>query len=389
MIAQPLSAHPAAAADHRQRVLCVDDEPNVLEGLALHLRRRYEVSLATSGAAALEALGTDGGVAVVISDMRMPGMDGAAFLSRARQLVPDATRMLLTGQADLESAIAAVNEGQVFRFLTKPCPPSALLAAVEAAAVQHRLVTSERVLLEQTLRGSVQALTDVLSVASPAAFGRGARLKRLVVELARDVGMDDAWEIEVAAMLAQVGAVTLPDATAEKLCTGEDLTEAEAAMIDRVPAVTERILANIPRLEGVQQVLANYTRRFDSEGLLPVGSRMLAIAAGYDRLQAQGVSPANALDRMRSLDGVYDPELLEPFARIVGANAHATRVRELALAELEVGMTLVEDVRARDKRLLISHGHVVTENALERLRNFPYGEVREPLLVLDEQEDRS
>ncbi len=133
----------------RPRVLCVDDEPNVLEGVSLHLHRRYEVVTATSGAAGLAALEKDGSIAVVMSDMRMPQMDGAQFLSRVRTGHPNAVRLLLTGQADMQSAIAAINEGQIFRFLTKPCPPAQLLGAFEAAIEQHRLLVAERILLEQ------------------------------------------------------------------------------------------------------------------------------------------------------------------------------------------------------------------------------------------------
>src|SRR5437868_1164007 len=142
----------------RPKILCVDDEPNILAGLALHLERRYEVATATSGAAGLEYLERDGSTAVVLSDMRMPEMDGAAFLSQVRQLRPDSVRLLLTGQTDIAAAIAAINQGQIFRFLSKPCPPDILMDAVKAAVEQHRLVTSERVLLEQTLRGSIKTL---------------------------------------------------------------------------------------------------------------------------------------------------------------------------------------------------------------------------------------
>ena len=126
-----------SATKIRTRVLCVDDEPHVLEGLSLHLRRRYDVDTATSGGAGLDILKADATIAVVLSDMRMPGMDGASFLARAKEVAPDAVRLLLTGQADLDSAIAAVNEGQIFRFLTKPCPPPTLLGAVAAATEQH------------------------------------------------------------------------------------------------------------------------------------------------------------------------------------------------------------------------------------------------------------
>ncbi|MBI6546352.1 MAG: response regulator, partial [Cyanobacteria bacterium NC_groundwater_1444_Ag_S-0.65um_54_12] len=142
----------------RLKILCVDDETQILAGLAWHLRRQYEMIAALNAPAGLEALERDGSIAIVLSDMRMPGMDGAAFLSRVRQVAPDAARILLTGHADLEVAINAVNEGQIFRFLTKPCPPPVLLAAVNAAAEQYRLITAERVLLGQTLGGSIKAL---------------------------------------------------------------------------------------------------------------------------------------------------------------------------------------------------------------------------------------
>jgi DNA-binding NtrC family response regulator len=111
----------------RPRVLCVDDEPNVLEGLRLHLERPYRLSTATGDAEGLAILERDGPCAIVISDMRMPKMDGAAFLGQVRQRFPDTVRMLLTGHADIDAAIAAVNEGQIFRFLSKPCPPAQLL----------------------------------------------------------------------------------------------------------------------------------------------------------------------------------------------------------------------------------------------------------------------
>ena len=136
-------------------ILCVDDEKAVLDGLSLHLRRRFQVLTAQSGAEALAILGREPGVAVGMSDMRMPGMDGATFLARARELAPSAVRLLLTGQAHIDAAIAAINEGRIFRFLTKPCPPATMMAAVDAAAEQHRLVTAERGLLQETLHGAI------------------------------------------------------------------------------------------------------------------------------------------------------------------------------------------------------------------------------------------
>ncbi|MEP7306142.1 MAG: response regulator [Acidobacteriota bacterium] len=246
----------------RAKILCVDDEPNILEGLALNLRRRYEVITAPGGTAGLAALQRDGAIEVVISDMRMPGMDGAAFLNKARQVAPNAVRMLLTGQTDLDSAIAAINQGQIFRFLTKPCLPIALILAVEAALEQHRLVTAERVLLEQTLHGSIEALTDVLALTSPVSFGRAIRIKLLVSEMAALLAMPERWQVEVAAMLSQLGCLTLPAETLENVYYGRTLSADEEQMVARLPALTEQLLGRIPRLETVRAILSSCSKPY-------------------------------------------------------------------------------------------------------------------------------
>jgi diguanylate cyclase (GGDEF)-like protein len=155
----------------RLRVLCVDDEPAVLAGLALTLGRAYDVVSATSGAAGLKLLEGDTTIAIVVSDMRMPDMNGATFLARARDVAPNATRILLTGQSDLASAIAAVNDGQVFRFLTKPCRPANLLLAVAAAAEQHQQVALERSALHRQLRVPVAEQDRLTGLATRTHFG--------------------------------------------------------------------------------------------------------------------------------------------------------------------------------------------------------------------------
>ena len=287
-------------------ILCVDDEPLVLDGIRDRLRRSFDVRTATSGAEGLKLLRADPrGYAVVISDMRMPEMPGSTFLREAKRLAPLSVRMLLTGHSDADAAAKAVNDGGIFRYLTKPMERDALLQACAAALTQHRIQTAERDLLEQTLRGAVKALTDVLALAAPAVFGRGARLKTLVGELAAEAGRDGAWEVEVAAMLAQIGAITLPSETAEKLYAGAPLTPAEEAMVARVPALSQDILASIPRLEGVLQILANQGRSFDqddADGAVPIGARILRVSTDYLALRSQGVPAALALDTLRGRD---------------------------------------------------------------------------------------
>ena len=376
----------------RHKVLCVDDEPNVLEGLALHLRRRYDVTTAPNGASGLKLIEDGGNFTVVMSDMRMPGMDGAEFLSRVRQIAPDSVRMLLTGQAEMKSAILAINQGQIFRFLTKPCPPVDLLAAFDAAVDQHRLITTERVLLEQTLRGSIKTLVDVLSLTSPVAFGRANRIKSRVVELAKKLTLADQWQVEVAAMLGELGAITLPPEVLERVHNGSDLAEAEQKMVSRLPDVTDQLLQNIPRLEPVRAMLTRAAKAArhneplsDDPSLrtIELGARLLRVAVEFDILEMQGHSPALCVDTMRGRGERYDASVLETFATLYGTSTVGQdMVRELPLSQLKPGMVFVEDLRLTNGALLCARGYEVNPSFLERARNFRAGSVKEPVRVL-------
>jgi response regulator RpfG family c-di-GMP phosphodiesterase len=373
----------------RPWLLCVDDEPQILESLHDTLYRHFDVKSATSGPEGLAQLAEDPDrFSVVMSDMRMPVMSGAVFLREARLVAPDATRILLTGYADVDAAVHAVNEGQLFRFLTKPCPGDELLSTCVTALEQHRLKTAERVLLEQTLRGSVRALAEVLALANPAAFGRSARVRSLVSRLARAIDLEDSWEVEVAALLVNIGAVTLPPETAEKLYAGIKLDPGEESMVERVPDLTRRILDNIPRLEGVLDILSTYTQPFGGPGKgrhLPLGSRILRIALDYDELEGRGTDEGVVLAVMRGRERVYDPDLLQRFGRIVAGETgiENSKVAQISLLGLRAGMFLADDVRASNGALLIARGHTATEQLITRLWNLAPGSVREPLLVTD------
>ncbi|RME23104.1 MAG: response regulator [Deltaproteobacteria bacterium] len=362
------------------KVLCVDDEPQVLQGLGLHLRRRYKYFSATSGAEGLDILGDNPDMAVVVSDMRMPGMDGAAFLAAVREKCPDTVRMLLTGQADMESAISAVNRGQIFRFLTKPCPAKDLLAAVDAAVEQHRLVTAERELLEKTLRGSVQTLVDLLGLVAPAAAGRAVRLRRGVEALATAAGPEPDWALPIAAMLSQLGAVTLPAETQERYLGGGELSVEETEMVSRLPGVVDRLLSNIPRLEPVRETIRWMGVRFDgaqspagapSGERIPVGSRILKVVHDYDLLESQGLEPSAAIDILRHRQGAYDQKLVDLLSQIVGGGAAAGGVREVPLEQVKQGMVFAQDVRSQGGLLLIARGSEVSASMLERIKNLP------------------
>ncbi len=377
----------------RVNVLCVDDERAVLDGLELSLRKKYQIDTATSGQEGLQRVEQDGPFAVVVSDMRMPHMDGATFLSKVRQVAPDTVRVLLTGHADFDAAIAAINDGQIFRFLTKPCPAEQLRKVVALAVEQHRLVTAERVLLEQTLHGSVRTITDILALANPKAFGRATRLKTYVRELADAVQLDQQWTVEVATMLSQLGCITLPTETLDRVYYGQRLSEKEQQMVERLPAVAEQLLAPIPRLEGVREILATQdvpfhaaTKSPNGRSGQPIGARILKIAKAYDELEARGMPPALAINALRSQAGEYDPVLLDAFANLRGTAHQRQRIKELPLRHLRVGMVLAEDVRTPTGALLVARGYEITHSFIERARNFKDEIAGLPVRVIVPQE---
>ena len=374
-------------APSRTKVLCVDDEPNVLEGLSLTLRRRFELLTAQNGAQALDILKADPGIAVIISDMRMPGMDGATFLSRAREILPDATRLLLTGHAELTSAISAVNEGRIFRFLTKPCSPPVLLESVESAAEQHRLITAERVLLESTLRGTIQTLTEVLSLTNPVAFGRATMLRQRVRDIATELKLANPWQVEIAAMLSGLGAITLPPDTLEKVVQAKPLSEAEQKMVDKVPAVTDQLLAHIPRLESVREIIQASAQPMprilpEDPGKLFIAraAAILRLVVDCDMLEAQGNNRQMAIDTLRGR-GKHLPEALEAWARLSGEKA-GEDIRELPISQLRPGMIFMDDVKMTGGTLLAARGYEVTRSFVARAHNFRAGMIREPVRVL-------
>lgn len=375
--------------DNRPRVLCVDDEPRVLEGIALGLRRRYDVLTASGGMAALDILNKDPHVAVVLADMRMPMMDGTQFLQRCRHIAPDTVRIILTGQSDLAAAIAAVNEGQVFRFLTKPCPPAVLLPAIDAAVEQHRLITAERVLLEQTLHGAVKALGEILALTSPASFGRASRVTRSVALMAEALKLPERWTVEVAAMVSQLGFIALPTDLAERVHHGQPLSEEETQQVLAVPYVAEKLLAHIPRLELVRKILKASVRPIRR---LPMGAdakayqlmraaQMLRIAIDFDDLQARGHTPQAAMAEMRRHEG-YDPEVLESLGAVVAPDGDPEVPKWVPLSALKVGMVAAEDIRMVSGTLLVSRGYEIGQSFIERARNFRPGTVKEPVCVI-------
>jgi response regulator RpfG family c-di-GMP phosphodiesterase len=378
----------APVTKRRPRILCVDDEPRIFEGLRRQLAREYEVVGTDSGLEAL-ALLADGSFQVIISDMRMPGMDGVELLSEARACQSDTVRVLLTGQADIADAINAVNRGNIFRFLVKPCPPDLLSDVLRDAVEQYRVVTAERELLESTLRGAVEALLEVLSLAHPAAFARAQRIERIVKELVVATKPEQAWSIEVGAMLSQIGTVILAPETIQKLNAGSTLTAEEQLQVRVLPWHSERLLGHIPRLDVVREILRDQTVPYDKvkpgapgEASATRGAQMLRLAVDLERLEAAGVHRKDALRTLASRDGSYDPSLIRCLAAQAESDGEEPGVCAISADQLRPGMKIAGDVSDDAGRLLVGRGYEVTDNLIQRIRNWKASTVvSEPIFV--------
>lgn len=344
------------------------------------LRGRYDLTLALGPQEALNHLAKKP-FEVVMSDMRMPGMEGTELLKQVKVIQPGAMRMILSGQSDLEAAAEAINEGGIFRFLIKPASREALMGAVDAALEHQRLLGVEKELLERTLTGSIDALSETLALANPEAFGRARRLKRIVSELAKEIGLTRRWQLEVAASLSQLGAVSLPNEIAHRFFTGETLSESEKAMLARSASVPRHLLRHIPRLEPVIDLLDALSSDGELESSMSsLEATTLRVAANVERRLSNGESVEKIIDVLDA-DTTIPRVILESLKRL-GEVVKTAETKVVSLANLKPGMVLVDDVRTRSGALLISHGHEVSESLMMRLRNFASTVgVKEPLRV--------
>jgi response regulator RpfG family c-di-GMP phosphodiesterase len=367
-----------------ERILFVDDDPHLLASCERSLRRHFQIETAEGGEAGLAKLASRGPYAVVVADRQMPRMDSIEFLGAVRKRAPDTVRIMLTGNADLEGAIRVVNEGNIFRFLTKPCPPDLLTQALQDAQAQYRLVTAQKELLNNTLNGSIKLLTDILSMVNHQSFGRAQTLRDAITAVTARLYVENAWEIHLAVMLASIGYVTVPPETLIKSRAGKPLSAVEEQILARLPETAARLLANIPRLEGVARIVQYQRQHFDGSGFpadgtageaIPIGSRLLKILIDMLDLQSAGLTRFKALEKLQTQSGRYDPALLAAVRAcneggpVCAVNASQLS-RSVRLTDLTPGMVLRSNVETREGTLILSVGHHLNEMTLEKLRNF-------------------
>ena len=361
------------------KILFVDDEPAFLHGYKLMLRQEFEVETAVGGEQGLATIRSQGPYSVVVSDMRLPGMNGVEFLARVRQIAPDTVRMMLTAHTDINTAMEAVNEGNIFRFLTKPCDREVLGKAITAGLAQYRLVTAERDLLEKTLMGSIKVLTDVLSAVSPQAFGRSLRITSCVRHLVAKFHLPSGWCFEAAAMLSQLGCITLDPEIIQKAYLGTHLSAEDQARFSTHPQAAGDFLVNIPRLEPVawmirQQLSKEAPQNPPQVQALPAevlvfGAKILKLAVAFDNLKMGGLSNEDAISQLRHRRGEFEPDLIDSLADIKPESLRM-ELRKVPISALSPGMILQQDVKTHVGILVVAKGQEVTHPLLVRLVNF-------------------
>lgn len=357
-----------------EKILFVDDEEDILSSFKRQFRKKANISTATSGQEALDLMASEDEFAVIVSDMRMPQMDGAEFLEKAKQLSPNSVRVLLTGQTDLNSAISAVNKGQIFRFLSKPCPQDMLQDTLKNAIRQYRLINTEKDLLQNTVKGSIELLSELLAIVKPNVFSNFNRIKKYIRHMATEIGETGTWDFEVAGMLYSLGYLTLPEDLVTKILQpNSELTAHEKLALQDVPLISSKLINHIPRLENIAEMVrlsdkVNHLIHKDAgaeEGRVLRGADLLKIALQFDKLLESGHNNKSAIDLLKA-DESYRPELVEQLSSLhVNDEESVTTVN---VDNLLPGMVLLEDMVTDNNSTLLAKGTELTEDLLVRIK---------------------
>ncbi len=374
------------------KVLLVDDEINILNGYKRHLRKQFDIDTALGGQEGLKMISSNGPFAVVVSDMRMPEMNGLEFLQQVKSRAPDTVRMMLTGNIDQQTTVGAVNEGNVYRFINKPCHPDQLASAIEAGAAHYQLITAERELLEGTLNGAINLLTDILSMVCPELFGRAVGLRQRARELGKAMEMSDTWAFEMATMLSPIASVTVPPDILALQKAGGKLSTVQKEILEALPETASKLLKNIPRLDRVAEIVLYQEKAFDGSGFpqtkvsgnnIPLESRALKIVRDMTAHEQSGMAANEALELMNSKPGQYDPVILQIAGELWSDGATSiTAIMDVRIIDLLPGQKIMGNIVNEHGQLLIAAGTTVTETIIERLHNLHrLKQISEPIQI--------
>jgi len=364
-----------------EKVVFIDDEKNILSGFRRTLGIKFDVFTTDSVKEGLEYV-KNNQPAVVVSDYKMPEMNGVDVLKECFKISNNSTRILLTGYADIDIAMSAINEGYIFRFLTKPCEPQILQKALNDGIRNHQLQIAEKELIKGTVQGSIKMITDILSLTNPLAFGQGERISKLVSDFLQEYKIANSWHIEVASMLCNIGFVALPPELVEKACKFEEMTISESEMYLSHTKTASSLLIHIPRFKEIAQIIEKLEYTSENRSKMPIGTRLIRIARDFDLYSSGGIEITSAIKKMKDIPDLYDEIFINVLEKVV-AGKKGYVARDLEFKDVKEGMIIREDVRTKDKVLLLKKGQVLNATCMTRLNNYHKSVgLKEPLCVI-------
>lgn len=353
------------------RVLFVDDDQMLLTSMQRCLGLKFDLETANSGPEALRKIEEQPPFSVVVSDMRMPVMDGVQFIERARERSRHSVFLMLTGNQDVQTAVRAVNEGQVFRFLNKPCDPSEITASVELAVRQHQLESGERELLNRTFVGAVGIFADVMETLNPELLGRAAQTEGIVDQLREKIGAPSRWEFKIASKLLLLGVALQPAPSKATPTSKEGL-----ARLARVCETSAKMVEKIPRMELVSQVIRLVPETdADLETVEPrgagdvarLGAALLRVGNLVEGMSHVGLDAATAMiDVQKLLPEIYPP-LLDAAKAVYPTDSEPLFV-PVEVDDLSAGMVLHEDLLGASGASLLRAGRRLSETHIAKLK---------------------
>jgi len=375
----------------KNNILFVDDDPNILAAFRRTLHNKFIIDTAESGEEGLEKIMLNKNFAVVVADMRMPKMDGVTFLMHVRKYNKNIIRIMLTGNADIQTAVEAVNDGRVFRFLTKPCPQQILTNTLEAALEQYRLITAEQELLKKTLTGAVKVLVEILGMVNPTAFSRASRIRKISEHIVKQMGLQNVWLYEVSALLSQIGCVSLPPSLLNKVYSQIELNAEEKRLYSSHPIIGYNLLSKIPRLEQIASIIKNQNLPFsefpanpdnEKEDTETIGAQILKVATDFDCKIISGTLKKDAIDELKSAPNVYNLKMVEALESYHSMQ-ELNQKKVVRIKDLIYGMVALHDIKANNGILLVAKGQEITYPVIAKLQNFArHVGVEEPFEVL-------
>lgn len=316
----------------RYQILIVDDEPDNLQLLYRTLRRDYDVTKAQGPLEALEIL-KEKDFQCILSDHKMPDMDGVEFLKRTADSHPDTIRLLVTAYSDVEILMNAINYAKIYRYIKKPYSPEELLHIVQLALEYYQLKEDNRRLifdLKDLFSGTINAIMDALDSKDSYTLGRSRRVAFYTTKMiaAMNLSKTDKAVIELAALLHDIGMIGVKEEILHKV---EALTNEEREEIRKHVFYSVKILEDIKQLDRVTDIIKYHHEYYNGKGYpyevkgeeIPLGARIIAIADAYDSLVSfrpyrEGLTPEEALKRIDEKTGEqFDPAIMEVFKSVV------------------------------------------------------------------------